>query len=86
MSYWRRPKFWLVLAPAMLAGIVLSGAFAVVCELIFGAVGLSSRWFPIRVEIIGGLVNLYFVYDAFRFARGRVGRLPQPSGFPVILR
>jgi hypothetical protein len=86
MSYWRRPKFWLILVAAELAGFVLSAVFAMVCELGLEACGFSNRWFQVRVDIIGGLANLYMAYDAFRFARSRMPRLPESRGFPVILR
>src|SRR5580658_2685445 len=86
MSYWQRPKFWMILIAMEIAAFLLSALIATAVALLC-AVFESLHHLPgICIDIVGGLINLYLAYEAFRFARSVARHWPQPPsrGFPVI--
>ena len=89
MSYWRHPKFWMILIAMEIAAFLLSACFTSAIGLIC-AVFVSSHHLPSGrfIDVIGGLINLYLAYDAFRLARSIARRWPQrqPREFPVIFK
>lgn len=83
MSYWRRPKFWIILAIAEVAAAALSALIATAVGFAFQA---ADSWtLPTVAKWVGPIVNLYLAYDAFRFARAAATDGRQPRGFPVLL-
>jgi hypothetical protein len=86
MTYWQRPKFWLILIALEIAAFLLSACFATGIALICAVFVSSNRLPGICFNLVGGLINLYLAYDAFRLARSIARRWPQRQlrGFPVI--
>jgi hypothetical protein len=85
MRHWHHLKFWATLAAAEIASFAISAIVATGTEVLIEALGISNRSAGTRVDVIGVLANLYLAYHAFRFARARARRWPQPRGFAVII-
>lgn len=83
MSYWRRPKFWLLLAAAEVAAFGVSAVITTVIFLGFSIAGVSQHvhfW----SYCIGIPVHAFLAWDAFRWVRASARRWPQPPGFAVL--
>jgi hypothetical protein len=59
MTYWQRPKFWLVLIALEIAAFLLSALFASSIALICAVFVPSDRLPGICFDVVGGLINLY---------------------------
>ena len=89
MSYWHRPKFWLLLFAAEVGAFLLSGIAATVVAILCVLVGMAQHHMVAVTYVVGLPVNTYLAWDAFRWIRGMSRQWPQPrppQGFPVIVK